>query len=115
EVPRDPSSAAFPLVAALIVPGSEILLPAILLNPRRIGLIETLLEMGADIQIQNRRTSGGEDIGDLIVRHSVLKGVRVPAERAPSMIDEYPVLAIAAAFAQGETVMQGLEELRVKE
>ena len=75
EVPRDPSSAAFPLVAALIVPGSEITLPAILLNPRRIGLIETLLEMGADIRIDNRRVSGGEEIGDLVVRHSALKGV----------------------------------------
>jgi 3-phosphoshikimate 1-carboxyvinyltransferase len=115
EVPRDPSSAAFPLVAALIVPGSEILLPAILLNPRRIGLIETLLEMGADIQIANRRNSGGEEIGDLTVRYSSLKGVAVPAQRAPSMIDEYPVLAVAAAFAQGDTVMKGLEELRVKE
>ncbi len=115
EVPRDPSSAAFPLVAALIVPGSEISIPAILLNPRRIGLIETLLEMGADIQIINRRVSGGEEVGDLLVKHSALKGVAVPAERAPSMIDEYPVLAIAAAFAQGDTVMQGLEELRVKE
>jgi 3-phosphoshikimate 1-carboxyvinyltransferase len=115
EVPRDPSSAAFPLVAALIVPGSEISIPAILLNPRRIGLIETLLEMGADIEIQNRRISGGEEIGDLIVQHSVLKGVTVPAARAPSMIDEYPILAVAAAFAEGDTVMQGLEELRVKE
>jgi 3-phosphoshikimate 1-carboxyvinyltransferase len=103
------------MVAALIVPGSRIALPAILLNPRRIGLIETLLEMGADIRIENRRQSGGEEIGDLIVRHSALKGVCVPAARAPSMIDEYPILAIAAAFAQGETVMQGLEELRVKE
>jgi 3-phosphoshikimate 1-carboxyvinyltransferase len=115
EVPRDPSSAAFPLVAALIVPGSEICLPAILLNPRRIGLIETLLEMGADIAIANRRTSGGEEIGDLTVRHSQLRGVTVPAARAPSMIDEYPILAVAAAFADGKTVMLGLEELRVKE
>ena len=115
EVPRDPSSAAFPLVAALIVPGSEITLPGILLNPRRTGLIETLLEMGADIQISNRRNSGGEEIGDLTVRHSELHGVEVPAERAPSMIDEYPILAIAAAFARGKTVMRGLEELRVKE
>jgi 3-phosphoshikimate 1-carboxyvinyltransferase len=115
EVPRDPSSAAFPLVAALIVPGSEIFLPAILLNPRRAGLIETLLEMGAAIRIENRRVSGGEEIGDLIVKHSLLKGVTVPAARAPSMIDEYPILAIAAAFAEGDTVMQGLEELRVKE
>jgi 3-phosphoshikimate 1-carboxyvinyltransferase len=115
EVPRDPSSAAFPLAAALIVPGSEITLPAILLNPRRTGLIETLLEMGANIEIRNRRASGGEDIGDLIVRHSKLKGVTVPAARAPSMIDEYPILAVAAAFAHGKTVMMGLEELRVKE
>jgi 3-phosphoshikimate 1-carboxyvinyltransferase len=115
EVPRDPSSAAFPLVSALIVPGSEIELPAILLNPRRIGLIETLLEMGANIEVRNRRSSGGEEIGDLIVRHSELKGVEVPAARAPSMIDEYPVLAVAAAFAKGKTAMRGLEELRVKE
>jgi 3-phosphoshikimate 1-carboxyvinyltransferase len=115
EVPRDPSSAAFPLVAALIVPGSEINLPAILLNPRRTGLIETLLEMGADIRVQNRRVSGGEDIGDLVVRHSQLKGVVVPAARAPSMIDEYPILAVTAAFARGKTIMMGLEELRVKE
>ena len=115
EVPRDPSSAAFPLVAALIVPGSEITLPAILLNPRRTGLIETLLEMGANIAISNRRGSGGEEIGDLTVRHSKLKGVTVPAARAPSMIDEYPILSVAAAFAEGKTVMMGLEELRVKE
>jgi 3-phosphoshikimate 1-carboxyvinyltransferase len=115
EVPRDPSSAAFALVAALIVPGSEISLPAILLNPRRIGLIETLLEMGADIAIANRRISGGEEIGDLTVRHSQLRGVVVPADRAPSMIDEYPILAVAASFAAGRTVMMGLEELRVKE
>jgi 3-phosphoshikimate 1-carboxyvinyltransferase len=115
EVPRDPSSAAFPLVAALIVPGSRVELPAILLNPRRTGLIETLLEMGADIRIQNRRTSGGEEIGDLIVHHSRLNGVTVPASRSASMIDEYPILAVAAAFAVGETRMLGLEELRVKE
>jgi len=115
EVPRDPSSAAFAVVSALIVPGSEIELPAILLNPRRTGLIETLLEMGANIEITNRRTSGGEEIGDLIVRHSELKGVEVPAARAPSMIDEYPILSVAAAFASGTTAMRGLEELRVKE
>jgi 3-phosphoshikimate 1-carboxyvinyltransferase len=115
EVPRDPSSAAFAIVAALIVPGSRIELPAILLNPRRIGLIETLLEMGADIEVKNRRSSGGEEIGDLVVRHSRLRGVEVPATRAPSMIDEYPVLSVAAAFAQGTTAMRGLEELRVKE
>jgi 3-phosphoshikimate 1-carboxyvinyltransferase len=115
EVPRDPSSAAFAIVSALIVPGSEIALPAILLNPRRTGLIETLVEMGARIEIANRRTSGGEEIGDLIVRHSELKGVEVPAARAPSMIDEYPILSVAAAFARGTTAMRGLEELRVKE
>ena len=115
EVPRDPSSAAFPLVSALIVPGSEIELPAILLNPRRTGLIQTLLEMGADIEIKNNRVSGGEEIGDLVVRHSQLKGVEVPAERAPSMIDEFPILSVAASFAQGKTAMRGLEELRVKE
>ena len=115
EVPRDPSSAAFPLVSALIVPGSEITLPAILLNPRRTGLIETLLEMGAQIAVQSRRSSGGEEIGDLLVRYSELKGVEVPASRAPSMIDEYPILSVAAAFAQGKTAMRGLEELRVKE
>jgi 3-phosphoshikimate 1-carboxyvinyltransferase len=115
DVPRDPSSAAFALVAALIVPGSEITLPGILLNPRRTGLLQTLLEMGGDIRIANRRVSGGEEIGDLVVRHSRLKGVTVPAARAPSMIDEYPILAAAAAFADGETVMLGLEELRVKE
>jgi 3-phosphoshikimate 1-carboxyvinyltransferase len=115
EVPRDPSSAAFLMVAALIVPGSEISLPAILLNPRRTGLIQTLLEMGAQIEVHNRRSSGGEEIGDLIIRHSVLNGVTVPADRAPSMIDEYPILSVAAAFARGKTVMLGLEELRVKE
>jgi 3-phosphoshikimate 1-carboxyvinyltransferase len=115
EVPRDPSSAAFPLVAALIVPGSQIELPNIMLNPRRAGLIETLVEMGARIEIRNRRTSGGEEIGDLIVRHSALKGIEVPPERAPSMIDEYPILAVAASFATGNTAMRGLEELRVKE
>jgi 3-phosphoshikimate 1-carboxyvinyltransferase len=115
DVPRDPSSAAFAIVAALIVPGSEIELPGIMLNPRRTGLIDTLLEMGADIAITNRRTSGGEESGDLIVRHSALKGVEVPADRAPSMIDEYPILAVAAAFASGKTAMRGLEELRVKE
>jgi 3-phosphoshikimate 1-carboxyvinyltransferase len=115
EVPRDPSSAAFAIVSALIVPGSEIELPAILLNPRRTGLIQTLLEMGAKIEIKNRRVSGGEEIGDLVVRHSKLKGVEVPAARAPSMIDEYPILSVAAAFARGKTAMRGLEELRVKE
>lgn len=115
EVPGDPSSAAFPLVAGLIVPGSEIVLERVMLNPRRIGLIETLLEMGGRIEVRNRRASGGDEIGDIAVRHSPLKGVEVPPERAPAMIDEYPVLAVAAAFAEGETVMRGLDELRVKE
>jgi 3-phosphoshikimate 1-carboxyvinyltransferase len=115
DVPSDPSSAAFPLVAALIVPGSEIVLENVMLNPRRIGLIETLREMGADIEIRNARDNGGDAVGDLMVRHSALKGVDVPAERAPTMIDEYPVLAVAASFAEGRTVMRGLEELRVKE
>ena len=115
EVPRDPSSAAFAIVAALIVPGSEIELPAILLNPRRIGLLETLREMGARIDVKNIRTSGGEEIGDLVVHHSTLHGVTVPGWRAPSMIDEYPILSVAASFAVGRTVMHGLEELRVKE
>jgi 3-phosphoshikimate 1-carboxyvinyltransferase len=115
DVPRDPSSAAFPLVAALIVPGSEISIPGVLLNPRRAGLFETLKEMGADIVIANERESGGEKIGDLVVRSSSLTGVEVPPERAPSMIDEYPILAVAAAFAEGRSVMRGLEELRVKE
>lgn len=115
EVPRDPSSAAFPLVAALIVPNSEVFIPGVLLNARRIGLIDTLKEMGADIEIQNARESGGEKIGDLLVKHSALTGVDVPPERAPAMIDEYPILAIAAAFAEGRTIMRGLEELRVKE
>jgi 3-phosphoshikimate 1-carboxyvinyltransferase len=115
DVPRDPSSAAFIVVAALIVPGSEVRIPAVLLNPRRTGLIATLLEMGADIEIGNARESGGEKIGDLLVRSSALKGVDVPPERAPSMIDEYPILAVAAAFADGKTVMRGLDELIVKE
>lgn len=114
-VPSDPSSAAFPLVAALIVPGSDVVLENVMLNPRRIGLIDTLKEMGANIEIQNLRDNGGEAIGDLAVRHSSLRGVEVPPERAPSMIDEYPVLAVAASFAQGKTTMRGLEELRVKE
>ena len=114
-VPGDPSSAAFPIVAALIVEGSDITIENVLLNPTRTGLITTLLEMGADISFQNRRQTGGEDVADIRVRSSQLKGVRVPAGRAPSMIDEYPILAIAATFAEGKTVMEGLAELRVKE
>ncbi|MCO6392925.1 3-phosphoshikimate 1-carboxyvinyltransferase [Aliihoeflea aestuarii] len=115
QVPGDPSSAAFPLVAALIVPGSDITIENVLMNPTRTGLIDTLLEMGGSIELLNRRDAGGEDVADLRVRHSDLKGVSVPPERAPFMIDEYPVLAVAAAFAEGETVMNGLDELRVKE
>lgn len=114
-VPGDPSSAAFPLVAALIVPDSDILIENVLMNETRTGLILTLQEMDADIEILNSRLAGGEEVADLRVRTSQLKGVTVPAERAPSMIDEYPVLAVAASFADGETVMLGLEELRVKE
>ncbi len=115
EVPGDPSSAAFPIVAALIVPGSDIVIENVLMNPTRTGLITTLVEMGGNIEILENRKSGGEDIADLRVRHSELKGVAVPADRAPSMIDEYPILSIAACFAEGETRMDGLEELRVKE
>lgn len=114
-VPGDPSSASFPLVAALIVPGSEVVIENVLMNPTRTGIIDTLIEMGGDITIENRRVSGGEDIADLRVKYSKLKGVRVPEHRAPSMIDEYPVLAVAAAFAEGKTEMPGIEELRVKE
>jgi len=114
-VPGDPSSAAFALVAGLIVPGSDLTIQNVLLNEHRTGLITTLIEMGGDIDIVNKRMSGGEEIGDLRVRASKLKGIEVPASRAPSMIDEYPVLAVAAAFAEGETLMKGLEELRVKE
>ncbi len=115
DIPGDPSSAAFPLVAALLSEGSDITIENIMLNPTRTGLITTLLEMGARIDIHNPRTAGGEDVGDLRVRHSQLHGVRVPPARAPSMIDEFPILSVAAAFAEGTTRMEGLEELRVKE
>ncbi len=114
-VPADPSSAAFLIVAGLLVDGSDVTIENVLLNPARTGLMTTLKEMGADLQIENERLSGGETIGDVHVRASKLKGIAVPPERAPSMIDEYPVLAVAAAFAEGRTVMEGLEELRVKE
>jgi 3-phosphoshikimate 1-carboxyvinyltransferase len=114
-VPADPSSAAFPLVAALIVPGSDIVIEGVMTNPLRTGLMTTLLEMGAAIELQNIRTEGGEEVADLRVRASRLTGVDVPAARAPSMIDEYPILAVAAAFAEGVTRMRGLHELRVKE
>jgi 3-phosphoshikimate 1-carboxyvinyltransferase len=114
-VPSDISSAAFALVAALIVPGSDIILENVLLNPLRAGLVETLREMGGRIEEVNRRDDAGEIIADLRVRASSLKGVDVPSPRAPSMIDEYIVLAVAASFAEGETRMRGLSELRVKE
>ena len=114
-VPGDPSSASFAIVAGLIVPGSDLTVENVLLNPLRTGLFTTLLEMGADLKIENERVSGGERIGDVHVKYSELRGVTVPAERAPSMIDEYPILSVAASFAHGETVMLGLEELRVKE
>ena len=114
-VPSDPSSAAFPLVAALVVPGSEIVLEGVMMNPLRTGLIATLLEMGAEIERLSERDEGGETVADLRVRASLLRGVDVPAHRAPSMIDEYPILAVAAAFAEGPTRMRGLHELRVKE
>ncbi len=116
EVPRDPSSAAFPVCAALIVPGSDVLVPGIGLNPTRAGLYTTLREMGADLTYENERTEGGEPVADLRARFSPgLKGIEVPPERAASMIDEYPVLSVVASFAQGETVMGGVKELRVKE
>jgi 3-phosphoshikimate 1-carboxyvinyltransferase len=114
-VPADPSSAAFPLVAALVVPGSDLILEGVLANPLRYGLVDTLIEMGANIEEVNRVDAAGEPVVDLRVRHSKLKGVDVPPERAPSMIDEYPVLAVAASFAEGTTRMRGLRELRVKE
>ncbi len=114
-VPADPSSAAFPLVAALISPGSDVVIEAMMMNPLRTGLLQTLLEMGADIEILDRREDGGEEVADLRVRSGRLHGVGVAAERAPSMIDEYPILAVAAAFAAGETRMRGLSELRLKE
>ena len=115
DVPGDPSSAAFPMVAALITEGSDITIENIMLNQTRTGLITTLIDMGGNIAIENRRLAGGEEVGDIHVKHSRLHGVRVPAVRAPSMIDEYPILAVAASFAEGTTRMEGLEELRVKE
>src|SRR6266568_1489480 len=114
-VPADPSSAAFPMVAALIAAGSEVILTDVMTNPLRTGLIATLREMGAEIEALNVRGDLGEEMADFRVRASPLRGVDVPAARAPSMIDEFPVLAVAAAFAEGTTVMRGLKELRVKE
>ncbi len=116
DVPRDPSSAAFPVCAALIVPGSDVLVPNIGLNPTRAGLFATLREMGADLSYENERLEGGEPVADLRARFSPnLKGIEVDPVRAASMIDEYPVLSVVAAFAAGDTVMRGVAELRVKE
>jgi 3-phosphoshikimate 1-carboxyvinyltransferase len=114
-VPGDPSSAAFMIAAALICPGSEIVVEGVLMNPTRSGFIETLREMGADVEELDHRLEGGEPVGDVRVRTSALKGVEVTPERAPSMIDEYPALACLAAYAEGETRMRGLSELKVKE
>ena len=114
-VPGDPSSAAFPLVAALVVPGSAVTVTGVMLNPLRTGLFTTLVEMGAELTIANERDFGGERVGDISASFGAIRGVTVPAERAPSMIDEYPILAIAAAFAEGRSMMHGLAELRVKE
>lgn len=115
EIPGDPSSAAFPVVGALIVPGSSIRIRNVMVNPLRTGLFQTLEEMGADLRFEDRRVQGGEPVADIIVCASKLRGVEVPAERAPSMIDEYPILAVAAACAEGRSRMSGLSELRVKE
>ncbi|MBJ3762337.1 3-phosphoshikimate 1-carboxyvinyltransferase [Maribius pontilimi] len=115
-VPKDPSSAAFPVCAALIVEGSDVLVPGIGLNPTRAGLFDTLVEMGADLTFENRRDEGGEPVADLRARFSpAMKGIRVPRERAASMIDEYPILSVVAACAEGVTDMPGVAELRVKE
>ena len=114
-VPGDPSSAAFPLAAGLIVPGSAVTVEGVMLNPLRTGLFAAWRDMGADLTISNRREAGGEEVGDVTARHSALKGVVVPEDRAASMIDEYPILAATAAFAEGVTVMRGVGEMRVKE
>jgi 3-phosphoshikimate 1-carboxyvinyltransferase len=114
-VPRDPSSAAFPVCAALVVEGSDIFVPGVSQNLTRNGLYLTLAEMGADIAFENPREEGGEPVADLRVRFGPMTGIEVPPERAPSMIDEYPILSVVAAFAEGKTVMRGVKELRVKE
>jgi 3-phosphoshikimate 1-carboxyvinyltransferase len=114
-VPRDPSSAAFAMVAALITPHSHITLPGISMNPQRVGLIATLQEMGGSLVLSKHRIEGGEDVADIEVRSSLLHGIDVPEQRAASMIDEYPILSIAAACASGKTHMVGVSELRVKE
>jgi 3-phosphoshikimate 1-carboxyvinyltransferase len=114
-VPGDPSSAAFPLVAALITPNAEVTVEGVLLNPLRTGLLTSLVEMGADLTVDNEREEAGERVGDITARSSDLSGITVPPERAASMIDEYPILAIAAAFARGPTILRGIGEMRVKE
>lgn len=115
-VPRDPSSAAFPVCAALITEGSDVLVPNIGLNPTRAGLFTTLRDMGADLEYENERVEGGEPVADLRAKYSPnMKGIEVPPERAASMIDEYPILSIVAANATGQTIMRGVKELRVKE
>ncbi|HMC92984.1 MAG TPA: 3-phosphoshikimate 1-carboxyvinyltransferase [Allosphingosinicella sp.] len=114
-VPADPSAAAFPLVAALIVPGSELRVEGVGMNPGRAGLFHVLKEMGADLSVQNEREEGGEPVADITARHSQLRGVDIPPVLAPSMIDEFPILFVAASFASGTTRTSGLEELRVKE
>jgi 3-phosphoshikimate 1-carboxyvinyltransferase len=114
-VPGDPSSAAFLIVAGLVTPGSDLVIENVMMNPTRTGVFETLIEMGGFVRMDNYRKSGGEVIADIHVKHSRLSGITVPAQRAPSMIDEYPILAVAAAFAKGTTVMDGIAELRVKE
>jgi 3-phosphoshikimate 1-carboxyvinyltransferase len=114
-VPGDPSSAAFLVAAALVVPGSRLTIEGVGLNELRCGFYATLAEMGADVVVENRRVEGGEPVGDLVVAHGTLRAIDVPPERAPSMIDEYPILAVVAAHASGTTRMRGLKELRVKE
>jgi 3-phosphoshikimate 1-carboxyvinyltransferase len=114
-VPGDPSSAAFFIVAALVVPGSELTIQNVGLNPTRAGLIEVLRQMGGQIDEVNRREVGGEPVADLVVRYSALRGIEVDPAVVPSMVDEFPVLFVAAALAEGTTVTTGLEELRVKE
>ena len=114
-IPGDPSSAAFVVAAALITPGSKVTIENVLVNPTRTGFFTTVREMGAELRFENEQEIGGEPVADIVVAGGALRGVSVPAERAPSMIDEYPILAVVAAFARGETRMEGLGELRVKE
>jgi len=115
EVPGDPSSAAFPVVAALITPGSEITVTHVGMNPTRTGIFRMLEAMGADLTYSNERIVGGEPVADITARHSTLRGIEVPPEIAPSMIDEFPIFFVAASMAEGRTVTSGLDELRVKE